>query len=131
MILNSKKNMLNLDIRGVEMELTEGIVGAIEAKLASLDKYLESVGTPRELRVDAGVSTHHHNKGEIFRAVANLSIPGHKIRVEEEGEDLYGAIDGLKDKLKAEIIKITKSHVDEKRAGGREAKEEGTETELL
>lgn len=123
--------MLNLDIRGIEMELTEAIVISIESKLASLDKYLESVGTPRELRVDAGVSTHHHNKGQIFRAVANLSIPGHKIRVEEEATDLYAAIDQLKDKLKTEIIKVTKTHIDEKRIGAREAKEAGTETESV
>jgi putative sigma-54 modulation protein len=123
--------MLNLDIRGIEMELTDAIVSSIENKLASLDKYLESVGTPRELRVEAGVTTHHHNKGQIYQAVANLTIPGHKIRVEESAADLYDAIDRLKDKLKLEIIKVTKTRIDEKRTGAREAKEQGTETELL
>ena len=123
--------MLNLDIRGIEMELTDGIVSSIENKLASLDKYLESAGTPRELRVEAGVSTRHHNKGQIYQAVANLSIPGHQIRVEESAADLYDAIDRLKDKLKLEIIKVTKTHIDEKRHGAREAKDQGTETKLV
>jgi putative sigma-54 modulation protein len=123
--------MLNIDIRGTEIELTDGIVSAIETKLASLDKYMESVGTPRELRVEAGMSTHHHNKGQIFRAVANLTIPGHQIHVEESAADLYDAIDRLKDKLKLEIVKVTKAHIDGKRDGSREAKEQGTETELI
>lgn len=123
--------MLNLDIRGTEMELTDAIVGTIEEKLASLDKYMETVGTPRELRVEVGKSSHHHNKGEVFQVLANLNIPGHAIRVEETASDLYGAIDLAKDKLKNEVIKITKAHIDEKRSGARAAKEQGTETELV
>jgi putative sigma-54 modulation protein len=123
--------MLKLDIRGTEMEITEAISAAIEEKLATLDKYLESVGTPRELRVEVGKTTHHHNKGEVFRVDANLVMPGHVIRVEETASDLYGAIDLAKDKLKNEIIKVTKSQIDVKRDGAREAKENATETELI
>lgn len=123
--------MLKLDIRGIEMEVTEAIASAVEEKLATLDKYLETAGTPRELRVEVGKTTHHQNKGEVFSAQANLMIPGHVIRVEETAFRLYDAIDMLKDALKREILKITKSVIDEKRSGAREAKEQATETELV
>ncbi len=123
--------MLNLDIKGTEIELTDAISSAIEEKLASLDKYLETVGTPRELRIEVGRTTQHHNKGQLYRAEANLKMPGHFIRAEETADDLYAAIDLLKDRLKREIIKATKAKIDEHREGAREAKEQGTETELV
>jgi putative sigma-54 modulation protein len=123
--------MLKVDIKGTEMELTESIVASIETKLATLDKYLATAGSPCELRVEVGKTTHHHNKGQLFRAEANLKIPGHLIRAEETSYKLYDALDLVKDQLKREILKITKSAVDEKRAGAREAKEQGTETKLV
>lgn len=123
--------MLKVDIKGAEIELTEAIVSSIETKLATLDKYLATVGTPRDLRVEVGKTTHHHNKGQLFRAEANLKIPGHLIRAETTSYKLYDAIDLVKDDLKREILKVTKTKIDEKRAGARTAKEKGTETELV
>lgn len=113
------------------MELTEAIVSAVEKKLRTLEELLSTVGAPHELRVDAGKSTRHHNKGEVFKATADLKIPGRVIRAEATSEDLYSAIDEVRDKLRNEILKATKSRIDEKRSGAREAKERGTETELV
>lgn len=127
----SLKNMLKVDTHGIEMELTEAIISAIETKLGGLDKYLVSVGQPQELRVSVGKTSEHHNKGQIFKAEADLSIPGHIIHVETVGEELYAAIDELKDELKNRLLKTVKTAIDQHRDGARLAKEQGTETELL
>jgi len=123
--------MLKIDIRGEEIELTEAITEAVEKKLGALDKFLESVGTPKELRVNVGKTTDHHNNGKIFMAEADLLIPGHKIHAEAMGDELYAAIDKLKDELKNRLLKTVKSTIDQHRAGAREAKEQGTETKLV
>lgn len=123
--------MLKIDIRAEEMELTDAIAAAIDDKLGSLDKYLESVGTPKELRVSVGKISKHHNKGEVFKAEADLTIPGNKIHAEATATELYAAIDILKDDLKNRLVKVVKTTIDLHRAGAREAKEQGTESELV
>jgi putative sigma-54 modulation protein len=123
--------MLKMDIRGEEMELTAAIIEAIEKKLGALDKYLESVGTPKDLRVVVGKTTDHHNKGQIFKAEAELVIPGHNIHAEVMSDELYAAIDLLKDEMKNRLLKTVKTTIDQRRDGAREAKEQGTETELV
>ena len=123
--------MLKIDIHGNEMELTDAIVAAIETKLGALDKYLTHIGEPKTLRVEVGKTTHHHNKGQLFRAEANLSLPGRLIRAENTSYELYGAIDLVKDELKREILKMISAKTDARRDGARAAKEEGTETELV
>jgi ribosomal subunit interface protein len=123
--------MLKIDIHGEEMELTDAIVAAVNEKLGPLDKYLASVGTPKVLRVSVGKTTKHHNKGELFKADGELTIPGHYIHAEIVAEELYAAIDMLKDDLKNRILKTVKTVIDQHRDGAREAKEQGTETELV
>ncbi len=123
--------MLKIDIHGTDMELTGAITTAIETKLGALDKYLTHIGEPKTLRVEVGKTTHHHNKGQVFRAEANLNLPGCLIRAENTSYELYGAIDLVKDELKREILKLVGSKTDARRAGERKAKEQGTETELV
>lgn len=123
--------MLKIDIHAEDMELTDAIAAAINEKLGTLDKYLASVGTPKMLRVNVGKTSQHHNKGEVFKAEGELTIPGHYIHAEIVAEELYAAIDMLKDDLKNRIHKTVKTAIDLHRDGAREAKEQGTETELV
>jgi len=123
--------MLNIDIRGEEMGLTQAITDAIEKKLGSLGKYMATVGDPKTLRINVGKLSDHHKKGDIFKAEADLLIPGHKIHAEIDASELYAAIDQLKDELKNRLIKLVDTATAHHRDGAREAKERGTETELV
>jgi ribosomal subunit interface protein len=123
--------MLKIDIRGEEMGLTEAIVDAIEKKLGGLDKYMETISDPKTLRVNVGKVSDHHKKGDIFKAEADLLIPGHKIHAEINASELYAAIDLLKDELKVRLVKLVNTTTDHHRDGARAAKEQGTETELV
>ncbi len=123
--------MLKIDIRGEEMQLTEAIEDAIQKKLGALDKYMETVSDPKTLRVNVGKLGDHHKKGDIFKAEADLLIPGHKIHAEIHAEELYAAIDQLKDELKVRLVKLVNTTTDHHRDGAREAKEQGTESELV
>ncbi len=93
-----------------KLEMTPAIKSYVEEKMGMLDKYL---GQTTVLNCDVEVSkvAGSQAKGEVFRAEANLQIPGTLLRVEKTENDLYKAIDKMKDHL-AEVIK---KHKDKER----------------
>lgn len=90
-------------IHGTGMELTQAIRNYAEEKITSLEKFFDNI---QRVDIDMGMRSHHHQKGNIFYAEVNLSIPGHMLRVVKEESDLYKAVDKVKDHLKVDIEKI-------------------------
>jgi putative sigma-54 modulation protein len=83
------------------MDLTPAIREYAEEKIQGLEKYFDHI---TKAEIDIGMESNHHNKGKIYYAEVNLDIPGHPtIRVVKESEDLYKAIDKVKDHLKVEL----------------------------
>jgi len=91
------------EIKGTNMELTEAIRAYVVEKLDMLDKLTERYN-PCVVAVDVGKTSNHHNKGEIFRAEFNMTIPGGMLRAECVKDDLYAAIDEAKDDLKRQLV---------------------------
>jgi putative sigma-54 modulation protein len=90
-----------IKVRNVEM--TDAIREYVEGKLSGLEKFCEKY-SPCDIRVEVGKESNHHNKGEIFRAEINMTIPGEVLRAESTKDDLYAAIDDAKDELKRQLI---------------------------
>lgn len=90
-------------IHGTGMELTPALRSYAEEKITSLEKFFDGI---ERVSIDMGLMSHHHNKGNIFYAEVNLSIPGHMVRVVKEESDLYKAIDRVKDQLKVDLEKM-------------------------
>ena len=94
---------MQIDIKGTNLELTEAIKDYVNEKIGGLEKFFDQI---LEARVDVGLTTKHHQKGNIFRAEVNLEVPQkHIIRAEAEREDLYMAINEVKDELQRQIKK--------------------------
>ena len=84
------------------MELTPAIREYVEEKLGYLDELLPE--DPSIIAdVEVGKTTNHHQKGDVFRCEVNLRVPGQLLRVEKTEEDLYKAIDKVKDHLARQI----------------------------
>ncbi|OGY42206.1 MAG: ribosomal subunit interface protein [Candidatus Buchananbacteria bacterium RBG_13_39_9] len=95
---------MQIDIKGTNLELTDALKDYVNDKIGSLDKFFDEI---LEARVDIGLTTKHHQKGKIFRAEVNLEVPQkHVIRAEAEREDLYMAINEVKDDLQRQIKKM-------------------------
>ena len=93
--------MMKIDIKGTNMELTEAIKNYVNEKVGSLEKYYYGI---LEARVDVGITSKHHQKGDIFRAEVNLEIPQKGVlRAEAVREDLYIAINEVKDELQRQL----------------------------
>ncbi len=91
------------EIKGTNIELTQAIKDYAEQKLASLEKLTERY-SPCDAAIDVGLTSKHHNKGDIFYAEFNLTIPGGQLRAKVVRDDLYAAIDEAKDDLKRQLV---------------------------
>ena len=88
---------MNIIISGKQMDLTDGIKGAIDEKLGRLDYYLHP-----ETEVKVTVSA---KKARHTIEVTIIPISGPIIRAEDSEESLYAAIDIVYDKLNKQLRK--------------------------
>lgn len=96
---------MKIIVKGTNLNLTPKIYDYIEEKIGGLDKFLEQVDTISQARVELGRISYHHKKGEVFRCEVNLTVPGKLLRSEAERENIFLAIDEVKDELQREIKK--------------------------
>lgn len=95
---------MKIDIKGTNMELTQAIKDYVNEKIGGLEKYFDGILVAR---VDVGLTSKHHQKGNIFRAEVNLEVPQkHVLRAEAVREDLYMAINEVKQELQIQLKKL-------------------------
>jgi len=99
---------MKVTIKATNLELTPEIKEAIEEKIAPLDKFIPNINMPLEAVVEVARETHHHKKGEIYYAEANIRMPGKIIRSEAREKNIYKAINTVKDELQLLLKKYKK-----------------------
>jgi len=94
---------MKIDIKGTGIELTQAIKDYVYDKIGAVGKFFDEI---LEAKVDIGLTTKHHQKGNIFRAEVNLRVPQKQlIRAEATSDDLYKSINEVKDRLQIELKK--------------------------
>lgn len=101
---------MQIQIKATKIELTPQIKEYVQKKMDMVEKYLGDFPVTFA-RFEVELTTNHHKKGEIFRAEANLSVPGELLRVEKTEKDIFKAIDKVKDHLEI----VIKKYKDKKR----------------
>jgi len=98
---------MKINVKATNLDLTPSLNIYIEKKLMPLAKFIKSFDVMGEVEiwVEVARTTKHHHKGQVFRAEADLRLPGRILRAEEELPDLRVAIDAVKDKIRLEIEK--------------------------
>ena len=112
---------MKIRVKTTKFSLRPDIKIYLETKLNSLDKILpndESVFADVEL----AKTTNHHQKGNIFKAEANINVPGRLIMAQAEEWDLRVAIDKVKDELQLELKKYKEKNSTLYKKGARLAK---------
>ena len=92
-----------ISLKATNMDLTDAIRAYVDEKVEHLRKLCGDFDPADDLKVEVGKSTQHHAKGPFYRAEMHLVLPGKELRAEYEGEDLYAAIDNVKDQLRRQI----------------------------
>ena len=114
---------MKIIIKATNLKLDLKIEEYVKEKIGGVDKLLNSIDkNVVEARVEIGKTTKHHQKGDIFRAEVNLSLPGQLLRAEAEEWDLKVAIDQVKNELKREIKKYRGKKETKFKRGARRAK---------
>jgi len=88
------------------MSVTEAVHDYVIKRITNLGKLLSSIEDKNgEVAVyfDVAKTTNHHKSGEIFRADCSVMIDGKKFYADSEKDDLYEAIDEVKENLFREI----------------------------
>lgn len=85
------------------MEMTEAIRSYTMEKMKTLEKYVPKGDTSGKLTIELSRTTTHHVHGDVFEAEGILHIRGKETAVRTTQDDLYKAIDLLKDMLAREL----------------------------
>lgn len=86
------------------IESSKAIENYLEKRLKGLRKLVKDDGA--RVTVELGKTTEHHKQGDIFRAEINLRSKGKDFYVAVEKDDLYSAIDEMRDEIMAEVKKF-------------------------
>lgn len=96
------------------MELTPALRQYAEEKMQSLEKFLESI---RHIDIEVGRASGHHHKGNVFECKVVLQIGGEVMKIEREADDLYKAIDKVRDHMRVELTDWKKRMDERSKAG--------------
>ena len=91
------------EIKATNLDLTDAIKGFLTTKIMRLERFTKRFN-PWDVVIVLGKTTERHQKGEIFFAEVAMSIPGEIIHAVVEKDDLYAAIDEVKDSLQRQLV---------------------------
>ena len=97
---------MQINLQGKNIELTEAIKDYVSKRATNLEKLLitiEEKGGEVRMNFEVGQITKHHKSGVVFEANCFVNIDGEKFHYSASKEDLYGAVDEVKESLYEEI----------------------------
>lgn len=111
---------MNIIIKGTNLELHNDLKDYAEEKIGGLKKFMEGIdlgGNRVIARIELAKTTQHHQQGDIYKAEVNLQLPKKMFRSVVESDDIYKAIDDVKDELKIMINEYKAEKIDQSRKG--------------
>lgn len=114
---------MKITIKGTNIQLSDSIYEYVNAKIDTLDKFIQNVGDemeggkpPIECWVEVEKLQRPKETGNIFRAEAQVKLPGASgIRAEASEWDLHVAIDRVRDDLQRQLKRYKRKMVAKRR----------------
>ena len=105
---------MKINLKATKIEMTDAISAYVQDKMDMLEKYL---GKTPVINFDVEVERiiGSQNKGDVFCMEVNLEVPGELLRVKKTEDDLYKAIDKVRDHLEEVIIRYKEKARDKER----------------
>lgn len=111
---------MNIIIKGTNLELHNDLKDYVDEKIGGLKKFMEGMdlgGNRVIARVELAKTTQHHQQGDIYKAEVNLQLPKKMFRSVVESDDIYKAVDDVKDELKIMINEYKTEKIGKSRKG--------------
>ena len=93
---------MNTNIKTTNVTLTPAISDYTAKRFAKISKLL-SHDPSTQCDVELAKTSEHHQKGDIFRAEIHIVGTGKNVYASSEKEDLYAAIDAVRDEVLREL----------------------------
>ncbi len=113
---------MKINTKATGVELGGALSKYLEEKLTAVERFLDHEADQALMTIELGRVSQHHRHGEVFRAEANLTLSGRTLRAVSEAEDLYAALDLMKDELIREVTSYRRKRLTRFRRGGRAIK---------
>lgn len=94
---------MRISYKTKDMEMTPAIQEYADKRLAALDRFVSRDDESVMCVVELGKTTRHHKSGDVFRAEVKLHIAGRDLYAVSERDDLYVAIDEVKDEIVRQV----------------------------
>ena len=104
------------------MELHNDLKEYVHEKIGGLKKFIENENMDSSgitARVELARTTRHHQHGDVYKAEVNLQLPKKMLRNVVESDDIYKAIDNVKDELREMINNYKDERITKTRRGAR------------
>ncbi len=112
---------MNTNIKTTGITLTESISDYVSKRFEKISKLL-SDDSSVQCDIELGRTTAHHHKGDVFRCEIHIVGAGLNIYNQAEKEDLYAAIDEVRDGALRELTAGKKKQMSRIREGGAKVK---------
>ncbi|MSU55377.1 MAG: ribosome-associated translation inhibitor RaiA [Candidatus Taylorbacteria bacterium] len=113
---------MTINLKGTNISITSEISNYLNKRLEGIEKFLPTENQSFIADVELAKTTNHHKAGDIFRAEINIHIAGKSFRAVSEQEDLFRAIDDMKDEVARELSSNKKKKLSLIRKGGQKIK---------
>ncbi len=90
---------MNIKIKATNFEITPAIEDYIEKRISTIEKFVKDNDGSARADVEVGKTTKHHRSGDVFRAEVNVHASGKNFYAVSEKDDLYAAIDDVRDEI--------------------------------
>lgn len=94
---------MNIKIKNTNIESNSIIEEYLYKRLDGLKKLINPHDESANVYVELAKTTQHHKAGVIFKAEINLHIAGKNFNAVAEKEDLYVAIDEMRDEIMRDL----------------------------
>lgn len=99
---------MHINIKWKNMDSTDAIEEYVTKKVTNLEKllsHIEEGGGEVRVNFEVNKSTNHHKNGEVFHADCLIKIDGKEFYGSADAEDIYAAIDEIREILYRDIEK--------------------------
>ena len=108
---------MEIKIKATNLELTEYLRKLVNQKIKKIGKLFPE-NSDLIIEVELDKTTKHHSKGDIFRAEAQVQVPGGKmLRAESSRENFRLSLNDVKEQLMLQVKKYKDKNSIEKRRG--------------
>src|SRR5437667_66773 len=104
---------MTLTIEPKSMEMTDAIRSYAEEKFTSLEKFSDGI---EKMDIDIGMESRHHVQGNVYFCSAHVFLRNKDFYINKSADDLYKAIDKVRDHLREELTEYKEKRIKKRHA---------------